>query len=53
MTWLQLWKRIGKQPLHATKNKDVKIKLQDVEYKCKLVYTDNGSDWHLELDDQE
>ena len=48
MTWLQLWKRIGKQPLYATRNKEVKVKLQDIEYSCKLVYTDNGSDWHLE-----
>ena len=32
MTWYQLWKRIGKQPLHSTKYKDVTIKLKDGEY---------------------
>ena len=50
MTWLQLWKRIGKQPLRLTKYRDVTIKLHDGEYKCKLVYTHNGSDWHLEIE---
>lgn len=50
MTWFQLWKRIGKQPLRLTKYKDVTLKLQDEEYKCKIVYTDNGNDWHLEID---
>ena len=50
MTWYQLWKRIGKQPLYLTKNKDVTIKLQDGEHKCKIVYTYNGSDWHLEIE---
>jgi hypothetical protein len=49
MTWFQLWKRIGKQPLRSTQHKDVTIKLPDGEYKCVIVYTDNGSDWHLEL----
>lgn len=52
MTWFQLWKRIGKQPLKATRNKDVTVKINKEEYKCKLVYTDNGSDWHLELENK-
>lgn len=50
MTWLKLFNRIAKQPLSLTRNKDVTIKLKDGEYKCKLVYTDNGSDWHLEIE---
>lgn len=50
MTWYQLWKRIDKQPLCLTKYKDVTIKLRDGEYKCKIVYTHNGSDWHLEIE---
>ena len=50
MTWFQLWERIGRQPLRLTKHKDVTIKLPDGEYKCKVVYTDNGSDWHLEIE---
>ena len=50
MTWLQLWKRIGKQPLRLTQHKPVTIKLQDGEHKCKIVYTNNGNDWHLEIE---
>ena len=50
MTWFKLFNRIAKQPLSLTRNKDVTIKLKDGEYKCKLVYTDNGSDWHLEIE---
>lgn len=50
MTWYQLWKRMCKQPLRLVRNKDVTIKLQGEIYKCKLVYTDNGSDWHLEIE---
>lgn len=51
MTWLQLFNRIGKQPLRITKYKDVTIKIDDEIHKCKIVYTDNGNDWHLELDE--
>jgi len=52
MTWLQLWKRIGKQPLRFTKYKQVMVKLPDgTEHNCKLVYTDNGNNWHLEFDE--
>ena len=50
MTWFELWKRIGKQPLSLTQNKDVVIKLPSGEYKCKLVYTNNGNNWHLEIE---
>lgn len=50
MTWFQLWKRIGKQPLRSTQHKDVTIKLPDGEHKCAIVYTDNGNDWHLEIE---
>lgn len=50
MTWLQLWKKLGKQPLRLTNNKEVTIKLQDGEHRCKLVYTDNGNDFHLEIE---
>ena len=50
MTWYQLFKRIGKQPLYLVRNKDVTIKIDDEIYKCKIVYTDSGNDWHLEID---
>lgn len=51
MTWLQLYNRIRKQPLHIVRNKDVTIKIGNKMHKCKIVYTYNGSDWHLELDE--
>ena len=52
MTWLQLWKKIGKQPLRLTKYKKVVVKIQDVKYECDLVYEDNGSDWYLVATEQ-
>lgn len=52
MTWFQLFKRIGKQPLSATQHKDVTVKVNDELYTCKLVYTNNGNDWHLEVDEK-
>ena len=51
MTWFQLWHRIGKQPLSVTRHKNVTVKIDDTEYKCKLVYTDNGNNWHLEVEE--
>ena len=50
MTWLQLWAKIGKQPLYFTKHRDVTIKIDGEEYKCKVVYTDNGNSLHLEIE---
>lgn len=51
MTWYQLFKRIDKQPFRLVRNKDVTIKIGNEMYKCKIVYTYNGSDWYLELED--
>ena len=53
MTWYQLWKRMCKQPLRLVRNKDVTIKIDGEYYKCKIVYTNNGSDWHLEIERDE
>ena len=50
MTWFQLWEKIGKQPLHITQHKDVTIMIDGMDYKCKIVYTDNGNSWHLAID---
>ena len=49
MTWFQLWKKIGVQPMSITRHKEVTIKLPDGEYACKLVYP-NGTSWHLEIE---
>lgn len=53
MTWLQLYNRIRKQPLRLLRNKDVTVKISNRNFKCKLVYTHEGSDWHLEIDESD
>ena len=46
--WCASWKKIGKQPMYKTQNTKVKV-LIDGELKgCALVFTNNGSDFHLE-----
>lgn len=50
MTWFQLWEKIGRQPLYITQHKDVRIKIDNIKYKCKIVYDDNGNDWYLVID---
>ena len=52
MTWYELFHRIGKQPIRITKYKDVTVKIDDMEYKCKPVYTDSGNNLHLEIDNK-
>ena len=49
ISWYALWKRIGKQPIYKTQNIKVQV-LIDGEFKeCALVFTNNGSDFYLEL----
>ena len=48
ISWYQLYKRIGKQTLHKTRNTKVQV-LIDGEFKeCALIFTNNGNDFHLE-----
>lgn len=49
ITWYQLWKRIGKQPLHKTRNTKVQVLVHGELKECALVFTDNGSDFHLQI----
>ena len=52
MTWLQLWKRISVQPIKIAQNKNVTVVLKDgTKYNCKLIFTNNGNDFHLETED--
>jgi hypothetical protein len=52
MTWYQLWKRLGKQPLYNTQNKNIEIEdSQGKLHKGKLEYYDNGSHFKLVMDD--
>lgn len=49
ITWLALWKRIGKQPLFRTQHSKVQILINGELKECALVFTDNGSKFHLEI----
>ena len=51
ITWERLWKRIGKQPAYKTQNKKVEILIDGELKECALVFTDNGSKFHLEIID--
>jgi len=54
MTWYQLWKRLGKQPLCNTLNKNVEIEdSRGNLHKGKLKYDDNGNHFKLVVDDSD
>lgn len=48
MTWLQLWKKIGKQPLKRTQNRKVTIYHNGMIYEAEMRYTNNGNYFYLE-----
>ena len=48
ISWYQLHKRIGKQTLHKTRNTKVQVLIDGELKECALVFTNNGSDFHLE-----
>ena len=48
ISWYQLYKRIGKQTLHKTRNTKVQVLIDGELKECALVFTNNGSDSHLE-----
>ena len=49
ISWYQLYKRIGKQPIYKTQNIKVHVLIDGELKECDLVFTNNGSDFHLEL----
>lgn len=49
ITWYMLHKRIGKQTIHKTRNTKVQVLINGELKECVLVYTHNGSDFHLEI----
>jgi len=54
MTWYQLWKRLGKQPLYNTQNKNIKIEDSNGNlHNGKLEYYNNGSNFKLVVDDSD
>lgn len=48
ISWYQLYKRIGKQTLHKTRNTKVQVLINGELKECALVFTNSGSDFHLE-----
>ena len=48
ISWYALWKRIGKQTIHKTQNTKVQVLIDGELKECALVFTNNGSDFHLE-----
>ena len=48
ISWYQLWKRIGKQTLHKTRNTKVQVLIDRELQECALVFTNNGSNFYLE-----
>ena len=48
ISWYALWKRIGKQPMYKTQNTKVQVLVDGELKECALVFTNNGSDFHLE-----
>ena len=48
ISWCQLYKRIGKQPIYKTQNTKVQVLIDGELKECALVFTNNGSDFHLE-----
>lgn len=48
ISWYALWKRIGKQPMYKTQNIKVHVLIDGELKECALVFTNNGSDFHLE-----
>ena len=48
ISWYQLYKRIGKQMLHKTRNTKVQVLIDGELKECTLVFTNNGSNFHLE-----
>ena len=48
ISWYQLYKRIGKQTLHKTRNNKVQVLIDGESKGCALVFTNSGSDFHLD-----
>ena len=48
-TWIQLYDRLGRQPLPKTKESRIILKNEDGTFSpLVLVYDDNGANWWLE-----
>lgn len=48
ISWYQLHKRIGNQTMYKTQNTKVQVLIDGELKECALVFTNNGSGFHLE-----
>jgi phosphatidate phosphatase PAH1 len=49
ISWCTLFDKIGKQPIHKTQHTKVQVLINGELKECALVFTDNGSNFHLEI----
>ena len=49
ISWYQLWKRIGKQPMYKTQNTKAHVLIDGELKECVVVFTNHGSDFRLQL----
>lgn len=50
-TWLQLYDRLGKQPLSKTRDQRIILKKDGKSIPLHLTYNENGNEWWLEEED--
>lgn len=49
-TWLQVYDRLGRQPLYKTRDQRVFLKKGDKKIPLHLVYNETGTEWWFEED---
>lgn len=49
ISWYALYKRIGKQAINKTQKTKVQVLINGELKECALVFTNNGSDFYLEI----
>ena len=49
ISWCSLFDKIGKQPIHKMQHTKVQVLINGELKECALVFTDNGSNFHLEI----
>lgn len=49
ITWYRLYEKIGKQTIYKTQKTKVQVLVNGELRECALVFTNNGSDFHLEI----
>lgn len=49
ISWYTLHEKIGRQTIHKTRNTKVQVLVDGKLKDCKLVFKNNGNDFHLEI----